>query len=100
MSLMVEAGSDGDKKKTEHGRLERPTAEAFSLALARADRSRGSDNSPDRPPASAVRPEYAKMTLSELANAAAVNGNAAHGYAARVEMNRRIAQAQIDAAIA
>ena len=88
-----------ETKKGDHGRVERP-AEAFSLALARADRSRGLDNArpTDSARASPVRPEYANMTSDELAHAAAAGENSAHSYAARIEMDRRVAQAQIDAA--
>src|SRR4029078_11877689 len=40
------------------------------------------------------------MTLAELANDAVGNESSPRSYAARVEMDRRVAQAQIDAAIA
>jgi hypothetical protein len=91
-----------DIEKTEHGRVQKPGTEAFSVALAKSDRRREPDTAlpTDNAWASTVRPEYAQMTLEELARAAAANGNSTQSYAAQVEMNRRVAQAQIDAAMA
>jgi hypothetical protein len=87
-----------DVKKAERGLVERPAVEAFSMALAKADRS--SANALPTDSANTVRHEYLKMTLAELANAAVGNESSPRSYAARVEMDRRVAQAQIDAAIA
>ena len=95
-------GFKAEMKKTEGGRVERPVADVFSLALTKADRSRGPATALtiDNARASMVGPEHAKMMSGQVAYATAGNDNSSGNDAAGAEMVHRVAQAQIDAAIA
>lgn len=94
---------DAVRDRTGRAKLERTRPfTVVSMAPARADR-RDKEESAPRPasvPSDAHRREFAKMRLNEVADVAARNESPAHGYAARVEMDRRVAQAQISAASA
>ena len=88
-----------DGKNAEEERLAKPSMSAFSVALAKADRSGGRENAltTDRVRADTPRHEYPNKTLDELPHAVVGDENSSPTYAP-VEIDLRVAQAQIEAA--
>jgi hypothetical protein len=85
-----------EAKSAEQQHFAKSSMEAFSVALAKADRSGGNALTTDSVGAKAPRHEHTKKMLGELAHAIA--GNETPSHSAPAEIDHRVAQAQIEAA--